>query len=284
MDIRTWLKKPNTTPAVFPQPGSSYRRTGEAEEHLPRPWQQVPRQMEESDSPAIPPVPTASDPGSAVFGAARPPSHSQQQLCLPEDLGVEKPQMPWRIQVRPVVMHSDEVQLASTAGTLQLPAPITIIITALDRVCLSQTITMTKQPRLRAKRTRTTLGFLMVSLRAEREEDGPVVSCAAFGLLNHGQEPGARSWMAIASHRPGHPGMSSAEDARRRPGASACVTRYKGRCLRVLKEAAAALLTEKSQQRSVFVERGVRPRAQLQQQQLFNPFSTGRSLWITKDS
>uniref|UniRef100_A0AAV2LUC8 Uncharacterized protein n=1 Tax=Knipowitschia caucasica TaxID=637954 RepID=A0AAV2LUC8_KNICA len=91
MDIRTWLKKPNTTPAVSPQPGSSYRRTGEAEEHLPRPWQQVPRQMEESDSPAIPPVPTASDPGSAVFGAARPPLHSQQQLCLPEDLGVEKP-------------------------------------------------------------------------------------------------------------------------------------------------------------------------------------------------
>uniref|UniRef100_A0AAV2K4N6 Uncharacterized protein n=1 Tax=Knipowitschia caucasica TaxID=637954 RepID=A0AAV2K4N6_KNICA len=110
MDIRTWLKKPNTTPAVSPQPGSSYRRTGEAEEYLPRPWQQVPRQMEESDSPAIPPVPTASDPGSAVFGAARPPSHSQQQLCLPEDLGVEKP-----VQGTPVPPK----RLRQTTGALQ---------------------------------------------------------------------------------------------------------------------------------------------------------------------
>uniref|UniRef100_A0AAV2M5P7 Uncharacterized protein n=1 Tax=Knipowitschia caucasica TaxID=637954 RepID=A0AAV2M5P7_KNICA len=110
MDIRTWLKKPNTTPAVSPQPGSSYRRTGEAEEHLPRPWQQVPRQMEESDSPAGPPVPIASDPGSAVFGAARPPSHSQQQLCLPEDLGVEKP-----VQGTPVPPK----RLRQTTGALQ---------------------------------------------------------------------------------------------------------------------------------------------------------------------
>uniref|UniRef100_A0AAV2M4J2 Uncharacterized protein n=1 Tax=Knipowitschia caucasica TaxID=637954 RepID=A0AAV2M4J2_KNICA len=91
MDIRKWLKKPNTTSATSPQPGSSYRRTGEAEEHLSRPRQQVPRQMEESELPAIPPVPTASDPGSPVFGAAGPPSHSQQQFRLPEDLRVEKP-------------------------------------------------------------------------------------------------------------------------------------------------------------------------------------------------
>ncbi|CAK6969372.1 Zinc finger MYM-type protein 1 [Scomber scombrus] len=35
MDIRKWLKKPETTPSASLRPGS--RSTGQAEEHLPRP-------------------------------------------------------------------------------------------------------------------------------------------------------------------------------------------------------------------------------------------------------
>ena len=73
--------KTNYTVASL-QPGSSDRRPGEAEEHLPRPnpekEQRVQRPREERELPAGPPAPTASEPGSP--GAERPPSHSQQQV------------------------------------------------------------------------------------------------------------------------------------------------------------------------------------------------------------
>ena len=97
MDIRKWLKKTKTTPSASLQPGSSSRRTGEVEEHLPRPnsekEQCIQQHREESELSAGPLATTASEPGSP--GAESPPSHSQQQCGLPEGLGVDKP-----VQVR----------------------------------------------------------------------------------------------------------------------------------------------------------------------------------------
>jgi len=91
------MKKPETTPsAASTPPGSSSRRTGEAEEHLPWPSSekepQVQLRSEESERPGRPGsglAPTAREPGSP--GAVSLLSHSQQQYDLPEDLGVDKP-------------------------------------------------------------------------------------------------------------------------------------------------------------------------------------------------
>ncbi len=97
MDIRKWLKKPQTIPSASLQPGSSSGEAGEAGEHLPRPRstekeQRVQPSMEESEPPASPPASTASESEPGLPGVESPPSHSQKRYGLPSvDLGVDKP-------------------------------------------------------------------------------------------------------------------------------------------------------------------------------------------------